>query len=81
MIPPLQSLVKYDNAVLVSSTKEKKSKEKLLKVQTVAGSAGRSCLAYLNTLRNCRQEACCLVSKSLKYRKQRTYSTQFYLPG
>ena len=32
MTPPLQSLVKYDNAVLVSSTKEKKSKEKLLKV-------------------------------------------------
>ena len=32
MIPPLQSLVKYDNAVLVSSTKEKKSKDKMLKV-------------------------------------------------
>jgi len=32
MIPPLQSLVKYDNAVLVSSTKEKKVKDKLLKV-------------------------------------------------
>ena len=32
MIPPLQSLVKYDNAVLVSSTKEKKAKDKLLKV-------------------------------------------------
>ncbi|KAA6424736.1 MAG: axonemal dynein light intermediate polypeptide 1 [Trebouxia sp. A1-2] len=31
MIPPLQSLVKYDNAVLVSSTKEKKVKDKLLK--------------------------------------------------
>lgn len=35
MIPPLQSLVKYDNAVLVSSTKEKKNKEKLLKVLIV----------------------------------------------
>ncbi|DBA84638.1 hypothetical protein WJX77_000630 [Trebouxia sp. C0004] len=31
MIPPLQSLVKYDNAVLVSSTKEKKLKDKLVK--------------------------------------------------
>lgn len=35
MIPPLQSLVKYDNAVLVSSTREKKNKEKLLKVLIV----------------------------------------------
>lgn len=34
MIPPLQSLVKYDNAVLVSSTKEKKVKDKLLKVSS-----------------------------------------------
>ena len=32
MIPPLQSLVKYDNAVLVSSTKDKKIKDKLSKV-------------------------------------------------
>ena len=29
MIPPLQSLVKYDTPVLVSTTKEKKSKDKL----------------------------------------------------
>ena len=35
MIPPLQSLVKYDNAVLVSSAKEKKLKEKLSKVLLV----------------------------------------------
>ena len=35
MIPPLQSLVKYDNAVMVSSTTEKKTKDKLLKVAFV----------------------------------------------
>ena len=42
MVPPLQSLVKYDNAVLVSSAKEKKVKDKLLKVPLVV-SATRRC--------------------------------------
>ena len=32
MPPQLQSLVKYDNAVLVSSTNDKKVKDKLSKV-------------------------------------------------
>ena len=43
MIPPLQSLVKYDNAVLVSSTKEKKVKDKLLKVIS-SSSWGTNCV-------------------------------------
>jgi hypothetical protein len=40
MIPPLQSLVKYDNAVLVSSSKDKGGKGK-----TLAGKKVRTCRA------------------------------------
>lgn len=73
MILPLQSLVKYDNAVLVSSTKEKKSKEKLLKVLILTLPPAQSTVEYTTASSAiCSQEACYLVSTRPKYLRQRT---------
>ena len=67
MIPPLQSLVKYDNAVLVSSTKEKKSKEKLLKVLISNLPPAQTFVKYTTAFSATRsQGACYLVSTSPK---------------
>lgn len=74
MIPPLQSLVKYDNAVLVSSTKEKKSKEKLLKVLIVNLPPAQNVVKYTTaSSASCSQGACYLVSTRPKYLRQRTF--------
>ena len=76
MVPPLQSLVKYDNAVLVSSAKEKKVKDKLLKVPLVV-SAMRDALQgelfqMSVLLWFCSQVACCQGSTKLKLRRLKT---------
>ena len=72
MIPPLQSLVKYDNAVLVSSTKEKKSTDKVLKVNS------RKCQGKIwpeetePPCEICSQVASYLGSKKPRCRRQKT---------
>ena len=59
MPPQLQSLVKYDNAVLVSSTKEKKVKDKLSKVSSVL-QLGKCMTSSAQTVETC---ACLSVVK------------------
>lgn len=83
MIPPLQSLVKYDNAVLVSSAKEAKVKDKLLKVVPSAESNHAVPASSRSQSRTdfCSQVECYLGSTNPKCPKLRTYSTLYYRQG